>query len=723
MSVLKKYPEPLVFGLDIGTRSIVGTIGYKERDKFVIIAQCTKFHDTRSMLDGQIHDISVVAREIEYVKEQLEGALGDRKLKEVCIAAAGRVLKTAACFGEYTFSDTTVVNREYIHSLDLIGVEKAHEKIIEENGNEVKFYCVGYTIIKYYLNGYEITSLEGHKANKIGADVLATFLPEEVVDGLYAAVNMAGLEVANLTLEPIAAINVAIPVEYRLLNIGLVDIGAGTSDICITKDGSIIGYGMLPSAGDEITETILKKYLVDFKTAEKIKMISPKRKTMTYKDIMGINHKVTPDEVYKTIDNAIKELANGIASKIIELNGGKSINAVFVVGGGGKIPGFTNMLAKALGIAKDRVALRGEEVLGNVEILVDGVKKDPLLVTPIGICLNFFDQKNNFIFVQVNGERIKLYNNDKLTVFDAAVAYGLPNEDLFPKRGKDIEYTVNGIKRMIRGQAGEACIITIDGNPASMNHHIEANEKIVIQPSTIGSDAIMKLGKVPEFKNTIKFFVNNHELTCPKFANVNGKLESEYYDIKDGDDIEILSYYTLGQLLTFMDISPEGKISVNNEEANEDTKIYENFKVDWSISIKFSDLLQDDNVDDGLINKDKTNEEISNKKFDVDINSKDKEVINKDSNTKDVSSVGLDDIQGIIDTKHDEIIDLPIIINGKPILLKGKASYVFVDIFDFYEFDLTHVGGSELVMTIDGKDAGHFTPLYAGADIKLYWKG
>ena len=109
-------------------------------------------------------------------------------------------------------------------------------------------------MIRYYLNGYEIGNLEGHKAHTIGADVLATFLPEEVVDGLYAAVDQADLEVSNLTLEPIAAINVAIPERFRLLNIALVDVGAGTSDISVVKEGSVIAFGMMPLAGDEITE-------------------------------------------------------------------------------------------------------------------------------------------------------------------------------------------------------------------------------------------------------------------------------------------------------------------------------------------------------------------------------------------------------------------------------------------------------------------------------------
>ena len=300
-----KYPEPLVFGLDIGTRSIVGTVGYKEKNKFNVVAMAVKFHETRSMIDGQIHDIGRVAEDIRTVRAELEEQLGGRKLKEVCIAAAGRVLKTAVGHADYEFPESTLINQEYIHSLDLIGVEQAHAKIMEELSKKkedaTKYYCVGYTAIKYFLNDYEISNLEAHKGTKIAADILATFLPEEVVTSLYEAVEEAGLYVTNLTLEPIAAINVAIPEQYRLLNIALVD--AGTSDICITKDGSIIGYGMIPSAGDELTEILIKKYLIDFDTAEMLKTAGPTKKTITYKDIMGIPQKITPAQIAKDLES------------------------------------------------------------------------------------------------------------------------------------------------------------------------------------------------------------------------------------------------------------------------------------------------------------------------------------------------------------------------------------------------------------------------------------
>ena len=87
---------------------------------------------------------------------------------------------------------------------------------------------------------------------------------------LYSAVELAGLKVANMTLEPIAAIRVAIPEKFRLLNIAMIDVGAGTSDISITNDGSIVAFGMIPCAGDSLTEMIARKCLIDFATAEEV---------------------------------------------------------------------------------------------------------------------------------------------------------------------------------------------------------------------------------------------------------------------------------------------------------------------------------------------------------------------------------------------------------------------------------------------------------------------
>ena len=487
--------DDLVFGLDIGTRSIVGVVGYMDRTGFHVVAMAQKEHDTRAMLDGQIHDIYKVGDTIRFVKNELERQL-ERQLSDVCIAAAGRVLRTVNATAEYEFEEETRVTQEHIYSLNLLAVEKAHMQINSAESN-IQFYCVGNTPIKYKLNEFDITNLEGHKANKIGVELIATFLPDEVVDGLYEAVEYAGLQVASLTLEPIAAMNIAIPQQYRLLNIGLIDVGAGTSDICLTKDGSIIAYGMIPLAGDEITEVIAKNYLVDFNTAEKIKIAAggDVNEPIVFNDIMGIEQTITVDEILKIADNSVDTMAKNTADKIVELNGGKPVNAVFVVGGGGKITGYTDKIADYLGIARQRVAVRGPEVLTTVDFRVDNFKKDSLYVTPIGICTNYYTQKNNFIFVNVNNERIKLYDNNHLTVVDAVMQIGFPNERLFPRRGKELEFTVNGKTHLVRGTAGEGAVVTLNGRLANLNSSIEQNDIIEVKESTIGEPAKMTVGQ------------------------------------------------------------------------------------------------------------------------------------------------------------------------------------------------------------------------------------
>ena len=341
-----KFPENTVFGLDIGTRSVVGTVGYrKPTGEFVIFAQHSVCHETRAMLDGQIHDINKVTDTVCKVKFELEKELGIT-LDTVCIAAAGRVLKTVKVRMDYDLGDEMPITEDMVYAMELMGMEQAHRKLRSDEKDGMEYICVGYSIVRYYLGNVQLTNLEGHRGRVISADVLATFLPKDVIDGLYSVCSKSGLKVLNLTLEPIAAMNIAIPEKFRLLNLALIDIGAGTSDICITKEGSIIGYGMLPCAGDFLTESIKYELMTDFNTAESIKLTSSsKRKKISFTDVMGTKQTIESSKVREILQKPFEKLTKLIADKIMELNGGEKVGAVFIVGGGGKNPDFSGLLS------------------------------------------------------------------------------------------------------------------------------------------------------------------------------------------------------------------------------------------------------------------------------------------------------------------------------------------------------------------------------------------
>ena len=752
LTSMAEYKEQgnLVFGLDIGTRSIVGTVGYREGDVFTVLGQEIKEHETRAMLDGQIHDIGQVGNTILQVKKALEKKL-EVTLKNVCIAAAGRVLETVEVNTTWELEKEKVITPEDVAGLTSMGIEKAYTQFQEQNKTDLHFYCVGNSVIRYYLNGYQIGNLENHKARSIGADMIATFLPDDVVDGLYRAVEIAGLRVVNMTLEPIAAISVAIPEMYRMLNIGLVDVGAGTSDICITKDGCIIAYGMIPCAGDFLTEAIAQACLVDFNTAEQIKRGIETQDAVEYNDIMGLPNTISKASVLEMLDDRLEEMTQRVADKFKELNGGKPVSAVFVVGGGGRIEGYTKKLSAHLGIVAERVAVRGEEVMQKIRFKEEDVHKDSLMVTPIGICLNYYEQSNSFIYVTFNDQHIKIYDSGNLAVVDAAMNANFPNEGLFPRRGREINYTINGRKTFKRGQLGEAAKITVNGEAADMHSPIRANDVISVEESTVGEPASIKISDLPEFKSMIVITVNDSRILLPRVAYVNGEIKTEYYEIQENDDIVMQDYYTVRQVREFMDvlIDKGTEVFVNNEPADDDTKVYENFTVRWGEkkaktakrkpaakkTVKTAakeedrpeeneDILTADSFDalpedDGTYvpsGKKREAEKIILEKTEVPAGEEQSAAAEK----KDPPELQENTEEPVKVSKIPQTIT--VLVNGKPIRMSGKSSYVFVDVFDYIDFDLQSVKGSRLITDLNGHKAEYMENITNGDQIVIKWE-
>ncbi len=786
MAETMKFPGQLVFGLDIGTRSIVGTVGYRTGGKFHVVTQSVREHQTRAMLDGQIHDIYKVGGTITEVKAELEERIG-RPLKDVCIAAAGRVLQTVTLRVDQDLEGEKEITGEDIYALDSLGVERAYAEFLENNDLNMKFYCVGYSVVRYYMNGYTIGNLEGHKAKTIGADLIATFLPEDVVNGLYKAVGVAGLEVVNLTLEPIAAIQVAIPEMYRMLNIALVDVGAGTSDISVTRDGSIIAYGMIPIAGDSLTEVVAKHCLVDFATAEQIKRDTGVKDVIEYKDIMGLTQTITTEEVERVAADVIDNMTTQVADKIKELNGNKSVSAVFVVGGGGKLPGYTDELAKKLEIQPERVAVRGGEVMQDITFLEENARTDSLMVTPIGICLSYYEQSNNFIFVYFNEQRVKIYDNSKAAVVDAAMQAEFASDGLFPKRGKELNFTVNGKSRIARGEPGEAAQITVNGNEADIYTVIHPNDQIRVIESTAGAPARMTLGQLPEFGSKMWVEVNDKKVDLPKFASVNGELQSEYYEIQENDEIEILGYYTVRQISEFMDVVIDWNMNiyVNNKIADMDTKVYENFSVIWTMEeLQLSDVEFYEQVEEEE-EKPVENRPAGTAGFTMaartapasgtadtarggtegSLNDAAQDAVSggagvSDARTENAQAAGEQKTRGarIVmgpgvkraeeeakakarareeeaarakaeeNRRREELLNknapthIIVTVNGEPIKLTGKKNYVFVDVFEHIDFDLSKPQGSGIVTNLNGREAQYMESIRNGDMIEIYWK-
>lgn len=522
--LLEELPEEAVFALDIGTRSIIGMVGVPDGDRMQIAAIEKVEHTKRAMIDGQIEDIDQVAGVAGMVKDRLEKKLGCR-LTRVAVAAAGRSLRTESVTYEMELPDVQRIDAETVSRLEAGAIGEAEKAFFggEETERSVRFYLVGYSVSRYYLDDYILSSLIDHNGRVLRADVIATFLPAEVVESLYAAMHKIDLEIASLTLEPIAAINAAIPANIRLLNLALVDIGAGTSDIAVCRDGCVTGYTMAVQAGDEITESIMKEFLVNFSTAEEIKSRLDSAEPIVFTDIMGFEQVASREQLCEGVKPAVDHLCEAICDKILEANGGTP-SAVFLAGGGSRFPGLLEGIVERLHMDPKRVAVAGRNFMTSA-CSEEYDLENPEYATPLGIVISAgLNMINDSFRILLNGRPAKLFRNGIFTTMNILMMNGYGYQDIMGKSGQNLVVFLNGSRRVFYGEKAEPCVLKLNGRDAQLSDMVRAGDQLDFVPVRHGKDASARLSDLigQEQKGTV---------------TVNGLAVSEDVVLKAGDVI------------------------------------------------------------------------------------------------------------------------------------------------------------------------------------------
>lgn len=545
----RKAPQDdIIFALDIGTRTVVGVLAKKTPEGCRIIDMETVVHEKRSMSDGQIEDIQSVANDIKRVKRALESR---RRilLSRAYVAAAGRALKTFRGSYEYKLtSGSEPIRHGEVKAAELEAVRRACADFGEKN-DKSQYYCVGHGVISLTLDGFKVQKPEGHRGERLVTELICAFLPSFVVDSLYSALELARLESAGLTLEPIAAMNAVVPQELRLINLALCDIGAGTSDVAVSRDGSIIAYGMATTAGDEITETLMKELLVDFDTAERIKTSDEKQ--ISYKNILLADNTITREQVEKIIQPAAEDLANIISEEILSANTTPP-QAVFLVGGGCKLKGIAKLVADRLHIDASKVITGSGGNLRGL-ILPEEIKLGAEHSTPMGIAISAGSGvPYDFTAITVNGKKLRSSENITRKISELMELVKLTEDDLTAEGGKDITFTLSGEKITLNGKPASTSSITLNGKPVSLDTVAVKGDVVEIIPAEKGADGAARLSDYFDMDTVKSFTVNlfGNKLRAGKYIVQNGREIAVDRVIRDGDVISSVEIRTLGELLS-----------------------------------------------------------------------------------------------------------------------------------------------------------------------------
>lgn len=525
------------FSLDIGTRTVIGILTSKQGRNLAIEDYEIIEHPDRAMFDGQVHDISEVSEVVKEVRTRLENR-NQVHLDSVSIAAAGRALRTEKVVLEKKLNISDEIDQGLIDSLEMEAIQIAGERIkISQAIVNTLYYCVGYSIVGISLDGISVRNPIGHSASNLVFSLVATFLPHNVSDTLHRVVTDAGLSIEAMTLEPIAALEVSVPSNLRLLNLAIIDIGAGTSDIALTKDGNIFSYGMVDVAGDEISEALMKKYLLEFGEAERLKLNLIKQDTHAFTDIVGFSYELTTEEILQALSPTLDEIAQKIANSVLEIN--KEVpDAVFLVGGSSQMPTLMERIAGAIKIDENKINLKSSDKLSHV-LFHSELLKSPEFVTPIGIAyMSHFIKQKEFISVMINAKVYRLFSRNHLTISDALVLAGFNAKRLIQTRGKSLRFRLDGAERILQGEAGEPSQILLNGRAVTLHTPIKHMDMIEITKPIVGKDASYRLEEVLDYNAYI--FKNREKMPLIKAVLVNGEEQEKSYPIRENDEITVI---------------------------------------------------------------------------------------------------------------------------------------------------------------------------------------
>lgn len=755
---IKKPPVTLtqsnaIFALDIGTRSVVGVIGVHDGNIFHVLDYEQAFHQERAMRDGQIENIALVANVVTKVKSALEKR-NKLKLTKVCIAAAGRALITKKVTYTQELNPTEEITEKLLNAMEYsaLGIAQSEfdQDLEEHPENKTTFYCVGYSITKYQLDNYQSSTIIGHKGKEVTIDLIAAFLPQNVVQNLYAVMTANQLTVENLTLEPIAAINVVVPEDIRLLNIALVDIGAGTSDIAISKDGSIIAYDMVTTAGDEITEAIMQKCLCNFENAEKIKIaLDTDNSQITYTDILGNIHKEVKSKLLKNLKSAIKVLSEEIANGILKANG-TAPTAVFLAGGGCQIPGFCQAIATELKIPFENVAIAGNQPFKNVAVY-DKKLQNPEFITPLGIgAMSSIYKGCDFFSITINGKKQMLLNYRGSKVADALLLSSIKPQNLIGFPARSINYYIDGKRYNKKGENAIPGELFVNGELASIDTKIKQGDVIVAKEAIPGKQPVISikdLKQEAEFRFSV--IVDEVLAEVPVIFYKDGEQLPDDYIIKPMDRLTTEAIITLTDLLNNMETSfqPEEMIMlINNSVASPDTLIAAGDQISFIPKQQSEELLieeenkqtqqqileeTEENIQQQTVTLQQTQTELQQTEVpqteqytipNKTISEEEKEEFTITEQTEILPEMSSEEITQQIPPVSEDTDHIIVSINGvwKTIPLENRKKLLFYDMLNYVDIDLEKPQGN-IIIKLNGEDASYTAEISQGDSIEVAW--
>lgn len=411
--------DQIIVGLDIGTTKIACLVGKKnEYGKLELLGMGKA--ESVGVRRGVVSHITPAVEAIKKAVEKAELSAGC-EISVVNVGIAGQHIKSLQHRGVITLDNLDdEITRKDVNAL----VEDMHKLVLPP----------GESIIHVLPQDFIVDNESGIK-DPIGMSGIRLEANFHIITGLVTAINnifkcvqKSELDVADLTLEPLASAEAVLSDEEREAGVVLVDIGGGTTDVAIFQDGIIRHTAVIPFGGNIITDDIKEGCTIIRKQAELLKVrfgsaLASENQANDIVVIPGLNGR-EPKEI------SVKNLAHIIQARMEEIieqvyfeirNSGfekKLIAGIVITGGGAQLKHLPQLFEYLTGM-DTRIGFPTEHLASGNEKVAS-----PMYATGVGLVLKGFEYAENNNMKEPSITKQTKVKTKGLGLFDKLLAKG-----------------------------------------------------------------------------------------------------------------------------------------------------------------------------------------------------------------------------------------------------------------------------------------------------------
>ena len=382
-------------GLDIGTTKIVAMVGARNEFNKLEILGIGK-SQSLGVHRGVVNNITQTIESIKYAIEEAKMESGEENINEVVVGIAGQHIRSLQHSDYITRENPDKV----IDNNDIDELINQVYKLVMLPGEEI----IHVLPQDFKVDGQsEIKEPIGMYGSRLEANFHIVVGQVSSIRNIGRCIKSSGLEMADITLEPLASADAVLSNEEKEAGIALIDIGGGTTDVAIFKDGIIRHTAVIPFGGNVITEDIKEGCSIMGNQAEQLKVKfgsawpgeNKETEIVAIPGLLGRDPKEISLKTLSKIINArvveiieqvyleIKNYGNDEAKK-------KLIGGIVLTGGGSQLKHLKQLVEYVTGM-DTRIGFPGEH------LACDTKNSSPIFSTAVGLVMKALEnnEKNH----------------------------------------------------------------------------------------------------------------------------------------------------------------------------------------------------------------------------------------------------------------------------------------------------------------------------------------